>query len=134
MRVPLDRRMIETVQEDFDELFAELRPVIERHAAALQVVCDEPGDFQVETTKPGPSGTRMWFGAVQTRTSFVSVHVMPVYSHPDVMEGVSDELRARMQGKSCFNFTPDTATPELLEELSQVVDRGLERYRADGLA
>ena len=126
--------MIETVQEDFDELFAELRPVIERHATALQVVCDEPGDFQVETPKPGPSGTRMWFGAVQTGASFVSVHVMPAYSHPDVMEGVSDELRARMQGKSCFNFTPDTATPELLEELSQVVDRGLERYRADGLA
>ena len=126
--------MIEPVPEDFDALFAELRPLIDRHAPALAVVRDEPGDFQVETTKAGPSGTHMWFGAVQTRKSYVSVHVMPVYSHPDVMEGVSDELRARMQGKSCFNFTPQTATPELLEELAQVIDRGLERYRADGLA
>ena len=120
--------------EDFDALFAELRPLIDRHGSALAVVRDEPGDFQVQTSKPGPSGTHMWFGAVQTRKSYVSVHVMPVYSHPDVMEGVSDELRARMQGKSCFNFTPDNLTPELLEELSQVIDRGLERYRADGLA
>ena len=126
--------MIEAVREDFDELFAELRPVIERHSSALAIVRDEPGDFQVETTKSGPSGTRMWFGAVQTRESHVSVHVMPVYSHPEVMEGVSDALRERMEGKSCFNFTPSSATPELLEELSQLVDRGLERYRADGLA
>lgn len=126
--------MIGQVPEDFDALFAELRPLIDRHGSALAVVRDEPGDFQVQTSKPGPSGTHMWFGAVQTRKSYVSVHVMPVYSHPDVMEGVSDELRARMQGKSCFNFTPDNLTPELLEELSQVIDRGLERYRADGLA
>ena len=126
--------MIEPVQEDFDELFAQLRPLIERHAWALAVVRDEPGDFQVQTTKAGPSGTHMWFGAVQTRASHVSVHVMPAYSHPDVMEGVSDDLRARMQGRSCFNFTPKTATPELLDELSQVIERGLERYRADGLA
>lgn len=126
--------MIEQVPEDLDALFAELRPLIDRHASALAVVRDEPGDFQVETRKAGPSGTHMWFGAVQTRKSYVSVHVMPVYSHPAVMEGVSDELRARMQGRSCFNFTPQSATPALLEELSQVIDRGLERYRADGLA
>lgn len=126
--------MIETVAEDVDELFAELRPLIDRHGSALAVVRDEPGDFRVETTKPGPSGTHMWFGAVQSHASHVSVHVMPVYSHPDVMDGVSDELRGRMHGNSCFNFTPKTATPELLDELSEVIDRGLERYRADGLA
>lgn len=120
--------------EDFDELFAELRPLLARHGASLAVVRDEPGDFQVETTRSGPSGTRMWFGAVQTRKSYVSVHVMAVYSHPDLLGGLSDELRARLQGKACFNFTPHDASPELLDELSQLVDRGLERYRADGLA
>ena len=126
--------MIDAVPEDFDELFAELRPLIARHADALKVVRDDPGDFQVETTREGPSGTRMWFGAVQTRTSYVSLHLMPVYSHPDLLGGISDDLRARMQGKSCFNFTPKTASTELLGELSQLVDDGLARYRADGLA
>ena len=126
--------MIGAVPEDFDELFAELRPLIARHAGALKVICDEPGDFQVETTREGPSGTRMWFGAVQSRASYVSVHLMPVYSHPDLLGGVSDDLRSRMHGKSCFNFTPKTASPELLGELSQLVDDGLARYRADGLA
>jgi hypothetical protein len=120
--------------EEIDELFAELRPLLARHGSSLAVVRDEPGDFQVETTRSGPSGTRMWFGAVQTRKSHVSVHVMAVYSHPDLLGSLSDELRERMQGKACFNFTPDDVTPELLGELSQLVDRGLERYRSDGLA
>jgi hypothetical protein len=120
--------------EDFDELFAELRPLMARHAASLVVIRDDPGDFQVETTHSGPSGTRMWFGAVQRRRSHVSVHLMPVYSHPDLLGGMSDELRGRMQGKSCFNFTPRNATPKLLAELSELVDLGLQRYRADGLA
>jgi hypothetical protein len=120
--------------EDFDALFAELRPLLERDGSSLVVSRDEPGDFQVETTKSGPSGTRMWFGAVQTRADHVSVHVMAVASHPDLLTEISDELRERMQGKACFNFTPENAAPRLLGELTQLVDRGLELYRADGLA
>lgn len=126
--------MIETVPEDVDELFAQLRPLIARHASALVVVRDDPGDFQVETTRSGLSGTRMWFGAVQARTSHVSVHLMPVHSHPDLLTGISDALLERLEGKSCFNFRPQDASAELLDELSQLVDRGIERYRADGLA
>lgn len=120
--------------EHLDELFGELRPLLARHASALVVVRDEPGDYQVETTQSGPSGTRLWFGAVQTREQHVSVHLMPVLSHPDLLGSVSDGLRERMQGRSCFNFTPEDATPQLLGELSELVDLGLERYRADGLA
>jgi hypothetical protein len=119
---------------DFDDLFAELRPLLARHASALVVTRDEPDEFQVETNRSGPSGTRMWFGAVQVREHHVSVHLMPVYSHQDLLADISDELRARMLGKSCFNFTADDASPELIGELSALVDRGLERYRADGLA
>ncbi len=119
--------------EEIDELFAELRPLLARHAASLVVIRDEPGDLQLETARSGPSGTRMWFGAVQTRANHVSVHVMPVLSHPDLVAGASDELRKLMQGRSCFNFTPKNASAELLGELGRLVDLGLERYRADGL-
>lgn len=120
--------------EDFDELFAELRPLLARHASSLVVISDEPGDYQVETKRAGPSGTHMRFGSVQTGATHVSVQVMPVASHPGLLNEMSDALRERMQGKGCFNFTPQDAPPELLEELSQIVDLGLERYRADGLA
>ena len=119
---------------DLHAVFTELRQVLSDRASSLVVLRNEPGDFQMETTKPGPSGGPMWFGAVQIRRRYVSFHLMPVYSHPDLLDGASGPLRARMQGKSCFNFTPRTATPELVAELSALVDAGLARYRAEGLA
>ena len=120
--------------QDVDALFAELQPLLARHASSLAITRDEPGDFQLESSRSGPSGTGMWFGAVQSRDDHVRFHLMAVYSHPDLLGGVSDQLRARMRGKGCFSFTPDSATPELLGELSQLVGQALERYRADGLA
>jgi hypothetical protein len=75
----------------------------------------------------------MWFGAVKTGSSHVSFHLMPVYSHPDLLNELSAALRERMHGTSCFTFTPGTLSPQLVEELSALVDAGLARYRADGL-
>ncbi|HVF78260.1 MAG TPA: hypothetical protein VNA28_08170 [Solirubrobacteraceae bacterium] len=120
--------------EGLDELFAALRALLERHAASLAVIRDEPDHYQVQANRAGPSGTHMWFGAVHKREGHVSVHLMPVQSHPDLLDSLSDELRERMEGRSCFNFTPQDATPKLLGELSELVDLGVERYRADGLA
>lgn len=119
---------------DFDELFDELRPLLARHESSLVVLRDEPGDLQMQTTKAGPSGTHMWFGAVQTRKRYVSVHLMPVYSHPDLLARVSEPLRARMQGKSCFNFTGRTLTADLETELAALTAAGLGRFRETGLA
>ena len=115
-------------------MFAELHPLLARHAESLVVVSDEPGDLQVQTRRLGPSGTAMTFGAVRTHDDHVSFQLMAVYSHPALLEDLSEGLRERMRGKGSFDFTPATTTPELVEELSGLVDAGLARYRADGLA
>lgn len=120
--------------DDLDDVFSQLREPLDRHASTLNVVRDEPGDLQLETAKTGPSGTRMPFCALQTTEGQVRFRLMPVYSHPELLDGLSDALRERMQGKTSFDFTPETATPELVVELSELVDAGLARYRADGLA
>lgn len=119
---------------ELDDLFTQLRPILERDGTTLVVVRDRPGDIQVETTKAGPSGTHMWFGAVQQRAEHVSVHLMPLVSHPDLIDGVSDDLRSLLLGRSCFNFTPGSVSPERLEELAALIDAGVARYRRDGLA
>ena len=120
--------------EDLDDVFAQLRPLLTKHAQSLVVICDEPGDLQLETRRSGPSGTPMAFGTLKTRADDVSLLFMPVHSHPDLLDGLSDELRALMVGRSAFTFTPDATTPELVDELSALVDAGLDRYRADKLA
>jgi hypothetical protein len=54
---------------------------------------------------------------------------MPVYVCPDLLDGMSDGLKKRMQGKSCFNFTaPDAA---LFDELAQLTRAGFERYQRE---
>jgi len=115
-------------------VFAQLRPLLTKHAESLVVICDEPGDLRLETKRSGPSGTPLAFGALKTRASNVDLLFMPVYSHADLLDGLSEELRALMLGRSAFTFTPDTISPELLDELSALVDAGLDRYRADKLA
>ena len=119
---------------DLDDVFAQLHPLLIKHAESLVVIRDEPGDLQLETRRSGPSGTPMAFGSLKTRADKVTLLFMPVYSHADLLDEVSDELRALMIGRSAFTFTPDTTTPELLDELSALVDAGLDRYRADKLA
>lgn len=120
--------------ETLDDVFAALHPLLARHGDSLVVTADEPGDLQVQTRRLGPSGTAMAFGAVQAHEDHVTFQLMPVYSHPAVLEHLSEGLRERMESKASFAFTPQTLTPELLEELSALVDGALQRYRSDGLA
>ena len=120
--------------ESLDDVFAALHPLLARHAESLVVVADEPGNLQVQTRRVGPSGTPLSFGALSTREDAVRLLLMPVCSHPTVLEFLSAELLAQLQGKCSFDFTPQTLTPAIVEELSAVIDGALERYRADGLA
>src|SRR3954454_4646105 len=104
--------------DTLDEYFAALLPLLARHAESLVVTTDEPGDLQVQTRRLGPSGTALSFGAVRTGADAVTFQLMPVHSHPAVVEHLTEALRERMLGQGSFAFTPQTLTPELLAELS----------------
>ena len=64
---------------------------------------------------------------VQVGKAYVSFHHMGVYARPDLMKKVSKELRARMQGKSCFNFT--SVDKMLFAELEDLTVRGFDAMR-----
>ena len=66
-RVTKSRAYDRPAVDDLDDVFAQLRPLLTKHAESLVVICDEPGDLQLETKRSGPSGTRMAFGALKTR-------------------------------------------------------------------
>jgi hypothetical protein len=71
------------------------------------------------------------FGSVQIGKRYVSYHLMPVYAFPDMLNNASPQLRKRMQGKSCFNFTKLDDT--MVGELYAITTTGLERYRQEVL-
>jgi hypothetical protein len=60
---------------------------------------------------------------VEIKKRYVSYHLMPVYMAPAGVLPISDQLRRRMQGKACFNFT--RIDEGLFAELSDLTRRSM---------
>jgi hypothetical protein len=117
---------------DFADTFAALRAVLLRHRGTLRISVDEPGDFQVASpTRVDRTGRPLFVAAVQIKKNYVSFHFIPIYAVPDLLQTISPELRRRMQGKSCFNFT--TITPAQVKELARLTRTGLARFETIAL-
>ena len=90
---------------DFEAVHGRLRAIILRHRGDL--VADEGRARPAMALEvPGLEG-KPWGYVAGTRLgkSYVSYYLMPVYATPGLVESLSPELRKRMQGKACFNFT-----------------------------
>ncbi len=116
---------------DLQAVFDALRPLFARHERACLLLADEAGRYALNSHEVrAKDGYATFFGSVELKKSYVSAHLFPVYVYPDLLDGISDALRKRMQGKSCFNFT--SVEPLLIEELARLVDAGAARFKADG--
>ena len=60
----------------------------------------------------------------------VRFFLLPMHHHPELLDGISPELRKRKTGASLFSFT--TIDDDRLGELERLVARAYERYVADG--
>ncbi len=108
-------------ERDFVEVFRRLREILAEHADALDVVVDEPTSYRLNSRYVRKDGYVPMFGAVEITKRYVSFHLMPVYMAPQAVLPISDQLRRRMQGKACFNFT--RVDEDLLAELSDLTRR-----------
>lgn len=110
------------------ETFATLREVLAAQSDELVVTVDRPGDFQVASpTMRDRIGRPLSVAGVRTRKHYVSYFLMPVYAAPRLVQSLSPELKKRMHGLSCFNFT--TIDPDQTKELSRLTKAGIEAFR-----
>jgi hypothetical protein len=116
---------------DFDATFHALRRILTPYEPRLILRRDAPDGYYLDTPFSEKWKRELFFGAVQVKKRYVSFHLMPVYMFPDLLVGISDGLRQRMQGKSCFNFKrPD---PELVGELEELAARAVARLEAESV-
>lgn len=108
----------------FDDVYDALRALMIRGTDGLRVADDRSGAVTIEEKGPGAGEKPRWFGGVQIKKSYVSFHLMPVYVNPGLLDAISPELLARMQGKSCFNFK--AVDEELFEQLEELTVRCVE--------
>lgn len=115
---------------DLVTVFSSLREIMAPYAAILDPKKDNDNELYVDTKYIQKNKKPLFFGAVQVKKAYVSYHLMPVYQKPELLEGLSVELKARMQGKSCSNFT--TLDAQLLKELAALTKAGYASYKEQG--
>ncbi len=114
----------------FDETFVALKGLLAPYAPRLHVSTDAPNNYMLDGEYAPAIKRPMFFAGVRAGSSYVSFYLMPVYSNPELMGRISDSLRRRLHGKSCFNFT--RPEPELFAELSGLVRSGFDCYERLG--
>ena len=109
----------------FTEVEERLREIVEPLRSKLVATRDRPGDLALEI--PGLEGKPWGYVAgIRRGKRYVSYYLMSVYASPGVMTSMSPDLRRRMQGKACFNFT--SVEEALFDELAQITESTLEAF------
>lgn len=110
---------------DFTDVAARLTSILEGQADGLLFSASAAGDVKLER----PPGGHPWdyVAGIRIGKSYVSYYLMPVYGMPELLTGISPELRRRMQGKACFNFS--RVDEALLAELATLTATGIDRFR-----
>ena len=119
------------IKTDFPTIFDQLKTILEPYEPQLSVTVDSSEGYSLDTSNSARTKSRCFLVRPYVNKNYVSFHLMPVYVHPELLDGISDILRKRMQGKSCFNF--EALDEDTLAELRQLTERGFEAFRKDGL-
>ena len=112
-------------KREFELAFQGLRKMLKPYDAKLRVLKDGPGGYMSESKSIRYQGKPMMFAAI-TSKSYVAFHLFPVYMFPDLLKGISPELKKRMQGKTCWNFKK--AEESLFAELGGIVKASFQRF------
>lgn len=115
---------------DLRPVFTELSSILRPYGARLQIKTDTQNELYVDTRHIMKNKKPLFFGAVQVKKGYVAFHLMPVYLQPALLDSVSSELKQRMHGKSCFNFT--AIDEPLSAELAGLVAAGFASYQEQG--
>ncbi len=124
---------------EFESIFARLRTILRKYSGTLQVKADTLTWYSLEG-KVGPATLHAWRGKmkrptipvawVQIGKAYVSFHLMGVYGSGASGGAMSEALKARMQGKTCFNFKSEDEA--LFQELEQLTAHGIANFRKAG--
>jgi hypothetical protein len=118
-------------ERDFPAVFTALKSILEPYAPHLTVKGDNAEGYSLYGVFSPQFKQDAFFGSAQIKKNYVSFYLMPVYMFPELLDGISERLSKRMQGKSCFNFTAlDT---EALSDLSALTEKSFARFQQEKL-
>jgi hypothetical protein len=124
---------------DLKAVFSRLRGILQRHAETFSVTENTASRYAL-AGGVGSASLQAWGGKmkkammpvgwVQIGKAYVSYHLLGLYGNEKLLLGMSKELKARMQGKTCFNFK--SADEALFKELEELTARTIAGFKAAG--
>lgn len=98
----------------------------------MDLTQDTDSAYSLNTYKTNPIYNQItFFASAVIKKNDVSYYLMPVYMYPELLNGISEELRKRMQGKSCFHF--NQIDEALFRELNELTRSGYTKYKEENL-
>ena len=120
----------ESAGKDFKAVFAALRNMLTPYEGRLSPCEKGPGYYYLESLEPTYKNRPMFFAGVKAGKSYISYHLLPLYMNPELNQKIPPELKKRMQGKACFNFT--AVDPAVFKQLSALTQTGYKVFKDRG--
>ena len=124
---------------EFETVFNRLKKILQKHRGNFAVKPDTNNSYGLQG-KPGPATLKIWGGKmkkpvmpvawIEIGKSYVSYHIMGLYTNTALQNSMSKGLKARMQGKTCFNFK--NINDEVFNELEQITVKAIEDFEKMG--
>ena len=109
--------------KQFEAIYARLCELLGKHKDKLSVGIEKPGTIWMSVIGETYRGKPLYYAGARLGKNYVSYHLVTVYMNKVRM---SPELKKRMQGKGCFNFT--SMDEKLFSELDKLTVEGLKNY------
>jgi hypothetical protein len=116
--------------KDFAAVFAALRDILTPYEGRLSPRQKGPGYYYVESLEPTYKERPMFFAGVKAGKNYISYHLLPLYMNPELNQQIPAELKKRMQGKACFNFS--SVDPSVFKQLSALTKSGYKVFKDRG--
>jgi len=117
-------------ENDFPAIVARLTAILKPHSGRLRSESG-PNRYALFAKMDLSRGRPFYLAWLEARKSYVSLHLMPVYFDPSLLNAASPALKKRLGGKACFNFKSLDA--ELERDIKAFVDRALGTFTDERL-
>ena len=111
---------------DLRPVFEQLKKILTPYEPKMDIAQDTGTMYMLNTRYLLKNNYPLMFGGVRLGKNYVSYHLFSVYTTPGDAQTISPELKKRMQGKACFNFT--TVDERLFKELAKLTKAGAKRF------
>ena len=113
-------------KNDLRPVFERLKEILAPYEPKMEIATETDNMYVLNTRFLLKKNYPLMFGGVRLGKNYVSYHLFSIYASLGESISMSPELKKRMQGKACFNFT--AIDEPLIKELTKLTKDGARRF------